>query len=195
MPDLRSRLRRTLDRPVTSPDAPRRAAVAAILTPADELLFIHRAVRAGDPWSGHVGLPGGRVDARDEGPLAAAIRETEEEIGLRLDRRHLIGPLTPLAPLSNVTDLAIHPFLFAVDEDPVPVPNEEVQAVYRVGLDRLLADEGRGPMDWSWRGQPLTLPAVAFPGDLRLWGLTLRVVDELLDHLDGRGIGLDRLRR
>jgi 8-oxo-dGTP pyrophosphatase MutT (NUDIX family) len=195
MPDLRAQLRRALDRPLAPPPAPRRAAVAAILTPSDDLLFIHRAERAGDPWSGHVSLPGGRVDPGDEGPLAAAIRETREEIGLVLHVGQLIGPLTPIAPIATATDLAIYPFLFALDHEPEPVPNEEVQAVYRVGLARLLSDEGRGPMDWSWRGQPLTLPAVAFPGQLRLWGLTLRVVDELLDHVDGRGLGLDRLRR
>lgn len=195
MPDLRARLRRALDRPIPAPPARRRAAVAAILTPGDDLLFIHRAIREGDPWSGHVGLPGGRVDPGDESPLAAAIRETHEEIGLRLHVRQLLGPLTPIAPITNVTDLAIYPFLFAVEDDPVPVPNEEVQAVHRVSLERLLSDEGRTPMDWSWRGQPIKMPAVAFPGELQLWGLTLRVVDELLDHLDGRGLGLDRLRR
>lgn len=194
MSDLRSRLRRALDRPVDDPAAPRRAAVAAILTPDDALLFIHRAVRDGDPWSGHVGFPGGRVDPTDEGPLAAAIRETWEEIGLRLTPDHLLGPLTPLAPVTRVSDMAIHPFVFALDHEPEPQPNVEVQRVYKVPMSHLLSDAGRGPMDWTWQGQPIQLPSVAFPDDLRLWGLTLRVVDELLDQLDGRGTGLVRVR-
>ncbi|MFM7553465.1 MAG: NUDIX domain-containing protein, partial [Actinomycetota bacterium] len=40
-----------------------------------EILLCRRATRAGDPWSGHVGLPGGRVEPDDPGPLAAAARE------------------------------------------------------------------------------------------------------------------------
>ncbi len=47
-----------------------------------EVLFIRRAGRAGDRWSGHVALPGGKRDPEDADDLAAAIRETMEEVGL-----------------------------------------------------------------------------------------------------------------
>lgn len=50
-----------------------------------ELLFIKRAGRAGDRWSGHTALPGGKRDPEDADDLAAAVRETREEIGLDLD--------------------------------------------------------------------------------------------------------------
>lgn len=50
-----------------------------------ELLFIKRAGRAGDRWSGHVALPGGKRDPEDADDLAAAVRETREEIGLDLE--------------------------------------------------------------------------------------------------------------
>jgi len=49
-----------------------------------EILFIKRAGRSGDRWSGHVALPGGKRDAQDTDDLAAAIRETKEEVGLDL---------------------------------------------------------------------------------------------------------------
>jgi NUDIX domain len=51
-----------------------------------EILFIKRAGRAGDRWSGHVALPGGRRDRPDLDDRAAAIRETKEEVGLDLTR-------------------------------------------------------------------------------------------------------------
>jgi 8-oxo-dGTP pyrophosphatase MutT (NUDIX family) len=51
-----------------------------------EILFIKRAGRAGDRWSGHVALPGGRRDPPDLDDRAAAIRETREEVGLDLTR-------------------------------------------------------------------------------------------------------------
>lgn len=52
-----------------------------------EVLFIKRAGRAGDKWSGHTALPGGKRDPKDADDLAAAIRETKEEVGLDLTCR------------------------------------------------------------------------------------------------------------
>jgi 8-oxo-dGTP pyrophosphatase MutT (NUDIX family) len=49
-----------------------------------EVLFIKRAGRAGDRWSGHTALPGGKRDPEDADDVAAAVRETREEIGLDL---------------------------------------------------------------------------------------------------------------
>src|SRR5512140_1799579 len=70
--------------------AGRKAAVAAIVRDSRdgaELLFIRRAEHPRDPWSGQMGLPGGRVDPGDPSPFAAAVRETAEEIGLDLATR------------------------------------------------------------------------------------------------------------
>lgn len=55
-----------------------------------EVLFIKRASRAGDMWTGHVALPGGKRDLEDEDDRAVAVRETSEEIGLDLANNNFI---------------------------------------------------------------------------------------------------------
>ena len=49
-----------------------------------EILFIRRAARQGDRWTGHVAFPGGKRDPDDASDRAAAERETREEVGLDL---------------------------------------------------------------------------------------------------------------
>ena len=71
--------------------APARAAVAMVLRPAaggaSEVLLIERAEKPGDPWSGHMAFPGGRLDPSDPDPRFTAERETFEEVGPRSARR------------------------------------------------------------------------------------------------------------
>lgn len=170
-----------------------RAAVAAVLTHGLDLVLLRRADRLGDPWSGHVSFPGGRVEL-DETPLQAAVRETREEIGLDLEGAELLGPLDHLRTMGPLPPLVIHPYVFAVPDLPPLQPNEEVASVHTLRLRVLLEGRGRGLMRHPWREQELTFPKVDFEGG-RLWGLTLHMVDDLLHRLDGEGRGLERNRQ
>jgi 8-oxo-dGTP pyrophosphatase MutT (NUDIX family) len=193
-------LRRALSRPpATLTPTTGHAAVAAVFStdgPAPELLLVRRTTRPSDPWSGHLAFPGGRVEP-DEDPFDAARRETVEEVGLPLRPEWMVGRLDDLAAIGGRPGLVIRPYVFAV---PGPLPDlvlqeREIAEVLRVPLPYLLADTGRGPMAWSRGELQLTLPKVDLPGvDVPLWGLTLHMVDDLLDRLDGRGLGLARAR-
>lgn len=170
------------------------AAVAAVFDANLDVLLIGRAIHPADPWSGHIAFPGGRVEPGDDGPVAAAIRETHEEVGLTLTLSHLLGQLDDLAAVGGRPGMVIRPFVFFVPEARPPlVPNHEVASIFWRPLGSLLADEGRTTMNWTHGGASLTLPCVWFD-DRRLWGLTLRMIDDLLDRIDGRGEGLRRIR-
>jgi len=164
----------------------RKAAVAAVLRDGAggaELLFIRRAEHPKDPWSGQMGLPGGRVDAGDASPLAAAVRETREEIGLDLETAgRRLGRLTEVRthlPVGSVPHSVV-PFVFAVDGDPELRPNEEVQEALWVPLAFFVDRRHRSSFTWVRRGIPLPMPCYTFRGRV-IWGLTLRIVDELLE--------------
>lgn len=170
----------------------RRAAVAMVLDPALNVLLMQRAQRVGDPWSGHLSFPGGHVDPDDSGDLAAAIRETHEEVGLVLTQATFLGALTPISTVGRrIPQRVIAPFVFGVPELVGLVPNEEVAALHVLPLSDLLRGVGRTHFTFDLHDQSWRLPRVEFSGG-RLWGLTLQIVDELLDRLDGQGLGLAR---
>src|SRR5574340_1202394 len=114
-----------------------RAAVAVVLREAGggtEFVAIRRSERVGDPWSGHMALPGGRQHPSDRDLLMTAARETQEEIGVDLARHaRLLGRLDELTAMAwgQPIDLVISPFVFAL-EAPVQFivdPSEVERAV------------------------------------------------------------------
>lgn len=187
---LRASLAREPER-IALPEGGRRASVAAVLTGDLELLFMKRSEFEGDPWSGHVSFPGGRVE-EGETILDAAVRETLEEVGLDLGRAELLGELDEVVTRGPLPPLVIRPHVFHLPEVPSLRLNEEVASVHRLGLDALLDNAGRGTMVHPWRDHRLIFPRVDFDG-VRLWGLTLHMVDDLLDRLDGGGRGMARI--
>ena len=115
-------------RPIVVPtDATaRRAAVALILqvreAAAVELLMIKRATYEGDPWSGHVALPGGRQEPGDSSLEETAVRETREETAVDLARAgRILGRLDDLQPLTRVTPRFVITPVVAVLGADVPI--------------------------------------------------------------------------
>jgi 8-oxo-dGTP pyrophosphatase MutT (NUDIX family) len=162
----------------------RQAAVAIVLRSApagEEVLFIRRAEHPFDPWSGHMAFPGGMVDPGDASPLAAAHRETREELGLHLgDTAALLGRLSDVAPLSLRASLAISPFVFELTATEVELtPNDEVQEPVWIPFAFLADPRQRSSFFWSRGGVPVPMPCCRWEGRV-VWGLTLRMVDELV---------------
>lgn len=150
-------------------------AVALILAPGPqglEALFIRRAERAGDPWSGHIALPGGRREAADSDRLVTALRETSEEVGVELPVSALLGPLDDLHPSTpRLPPLVISPFVFGLDEKPATRLSDEVSGVLWVPLNGLIETKNEEGKD-CYR-----------PGGLVIWGLTYRILRGFLPLL------------
>jgi 8-oxo-dGTP pyrophosphatase MutT (NUDIX family) len=175
--------------PVHDPALPR-AAVALVLRPGSEgpeLLLIRRAEREGDPWSGHVALPGGREQADDASPVQTAARETHEEVGIDLRAAgRLLGPLQPVWPVSaRAPRILVRAFVFWTPGPVRATPNEEVDEVVWVPVEELrspgavtehlLEIEGHGPMRF---------PAFGTRGYV-IWGLTHRILTTFLELYAG----------
>ncbi|MFQ5514195.1 MAG: NUDIX hydrolase [Myxococcota bacterium] len=161
------------------------AAVALILHEtkpgAPELLFIERATRETDPWSGQMAFPGGRHDPGDRDLEATAARETLEEVGVRLE--------APIGRLDDVLGgqqphrrLLVAPCVYALEERPELHANHEVRSAVWVPLSWILQPESavqhrfeRAPFSGSY-------PAFRYERYV-IWGLTYRITACLLTVL------------
>ncbi|HEY3669045.1 MAG TPA: CoA pyrophosphatase [Polyangiaceae bacterium] len=178
----RERLRQALaDSPLDAPLAGQRcAAIALVLLEVDtglEALLIERAERSGDPWSGHMALPGGHLEERDVDLGAAAERETLEEVGLDLRRfGERLGRLSDSAPVQGVP-LAVRPFVYLLQTRPVLTLSDEVRQALWVPIAPLQRGERRTSFELSRAGERRQFPAWDIDGHI-VWGLTYRVLAE-----------------
>lgn len=157
------------------------AAVATILREGEEgaeTLFIKRAEREGDPWSGHLAFPGGKREPGDTSLLTTCIRETEEEVGLRLAPSSCLTRLDDVRAKTNGYRVA--QFVFVLEESEVKLTtNAEVAAVLWVPLSRIASEEGKDTMKWRSGEQTIELPCVHL-GEYVLWGMTYRMVSQVI---------------
>lgn len=171
---------------IEAPEA-RPAAVAVILLerPAGlEALFIKRAARIGDPWSGQVAFPGGRHDPADADLLATAIRETREETGIELATVERLGVLDDLYPRTpTLPPVLVRPFVFALPERRPLSASAEVERAFWVPLARLEMPGVRREVKLQIRGVERVFPAYDLGEDL-IWGMTERILTPFLELIE-----------
>jgi 8-oxo-dGTP pyrophosphatase MutT (NUDIX family) len=163
------------------------AIVRAIL-PKESVLLIRRSERPEDSWSGHWSFPGGRRDPDDSDLLHTALRELEEECGVRLGREQCEAILPPvLARRRAKPFVPVAPFVFGVDgELPTVVDHREAVEALWVPLSTwrdparhcLRAVPGL-PEDWLF-------PAIDLNG-VPVWGFTYRLAADWLGLISGQG--------
>ena len=177
------RIRRRFAESEPAPDSPsaRRASVAIVLagdSDAPSVCFVQRARRAGDPWSGDIAFPGGWAKHERESLRTAAMRETNEEIGLALGDAHHVGDVTPMSiSRFDSTFGIIGASVFYVGESrPSLAPDgQEIARAFWIRFDHLHHPDNRTVVHWSRSGPPQPRPAIEFEGRV-IWGLTYRML-------------------
>lgn len=124
--------------------------------------------------AGHLSFPGGRPQPEDAGPLATALREAEEEVGIPPGDVEVLGYLHPVDTVEFA--LLVVPVVGRLAAEPILRPDpREVAGVLTPLLDEL-AEEGR--WRWElWRGRRLWF--YDLDGEV-LWGATAAMVRSLL---------------
>jgi 8-oxo-dGTP pyrophosphatase MutT (NUDIX family) len=174
----------------------RRAAVAIILREGQapvaardtEILFIRRAEKHGDPWSGHMAFPGGHVDPGDASFLHAAIRETREEIGIDLvgcgEHIGMLEPQGPALRRPGSASLLVAPFVFRLRDPVVCVPNDEVAEVVWTPLTPILRAYNHVEEARIVEGAERALSGYQVGDSHLVWGLTYRMLHSFFAVVD-----------
>ncbi|NLY95503.1 MAG: CoA pyrophosphatase [Myxococcales bacterium] len=162
----------------------RHSAVAALLREhrgEPEVLFIRRAERPGDPWSGHMAFPGGRKEPGDPDLVHTAERETFEELGfVPSEFGRLVGRLDDVEAVARGrrVGMIVRPYVYVVERDPRLRPNEEVAEAFWSPLRPMLEGRVDTVRPYVLDGKELALPAYDLGGRI-VWGLTYHMLQGL----------------
>ena len=160
---------------------------AAVLIPIIEraqglqVLFTRRADHLAR-HAGQVSFPGGRVNDDEAEALAAALRETEEEVGLARDFVTVLGDLDRY---ETGTGFSIHPFVGLVREGfELKVDAAEVAEVFEVPLAFLMDQQNHEQRSAAWQGRERRYYAMNY-GRHYIWGATAGILINLHECLYG----------
>lgn len=133
--------------------------------------------------AGQIAFPGGKIEPSDDGPVAAALREAEEEIGLRPE---FVEPLGFVEPYETGTGFIITPVVahvapgFSLAPDP-----QEVAGVFEVPLAFLLDERNHRIETRQWRGAERRYYAIPHE-DRYIWGATAGIIRALWRRLSAQ---------
>jgi 8-oxo-dGTP pyrophosphatase MutT (NUDIX family) len=130
---------------------------------------------------GQISFPGGRIEAADADPVAAALREAREEIGLLPGQAQVLGYLDPLA---TITGFHVYPVVAQVAAEFRPRPDpSEVDEVFEVPLAFLLEPGNARRVELEFRGARRSVLEFQFH-DWRVWGATAAMRVNLRERLE-----------
>jgi 8-oxo-dGTP pyrophosphatase MutT (NUDIX family) len=173
-------------------EAAPKSSVLILLYPKNNsinVVLIERPVYNGT-HSGQIAFPGGKVDINDDSPMHTAIRETYEEIGIKITENEIFAQLTSLyIPASN---FEVFPFLACYNESPNFIPNHrEVAAILETPISLIIDERSINQVkieinkDLSYNAPCFTI------FNKNVWGATAMMLSELKEIIKLSGAELN----
>jgi len=169
----------------------REAAVLVPLVEHADGVHVLLTERSGDLSShaGQVAFPGGRIDPEDDGPVDAALREAEEEVGL--DRSH-VKVAGFLDAYETGTRFRVVPVVgFVTPGFDLTLNPAEVDEAFEVPLSFLMDPANHERHSAVWQGKRRTFYAMPYDGHY-IWGATAGMIVNLYERAFARSLDLSQ---
>jgi 8-oxo-dGTP pyrophosphatase MutT (NUDIX family) len=156
------------------------AVLIAVIDRSEPTVLLTQRTTGLTSHAGQIAFPGGKIDPTDASPLAAALREAEEEVGLD---RHWVHPIGYLDVYMTTLGFRIAPIVARVDPGFTLLLNRaEVDDAFEVPLGFLMQRDNYQRRRREWRGLMRTSYAIPF-GDRDIWGVTAGILRNLHERI------------
>jgi 8-oxo-dGTP pyrophosphatase MutT (NUDIX family) len=159
----------------------RQSAVLVAFYPSDGEVFLPLILRPAydGTHGGQMALPGGKMEYADENLIRTALREAQEEIGVKAMDVNVLGELTDVfIPVSN---FIVKPIVGYLDYKPDFFPDKrEVEKIYEVKFSEFLKLENKGIRSITVGKRNLTVPGFDIQNQW-IWGATALIINEIVE--------------
>jgi 8-oxo-dGTP pyrophosphatase MutT (NUDIX family) len=157
---------------------------AAVLVPVvarmEPMVLLTQRTSELPSHAGQIAFPGGKIDPTDASPLAAALREAEEEIGLHAK---FVDPIGYLDLYLTFSGFRILPLLARVDPNyRLAINPSEVTEAFEVPLEFLMHPDNHQRLKRDWKGIERQYYAMPF-NDRYIWGVTAGILRNLYERI------------
>lgn len=142
-----------------------------------DLLLVKRVENPSDTWSGQMALPGGKREPKDINLKETAVRETLEEIGIKVDSNQFLGVLRVVRSEPK-SDFKILPFVVLLDGEPkLKLNKAELETFIWVPYEEVF--QSKGTVQFSFG----KVPAYIFADGI-VWGITYNILSEFIEAVE-----------
>ena len=152
------------------------AAVMIIIYDQKPTIIMTEKSRHLKQHAGEISFPGGKMEDNDINLLQTALRETHEEIGLKLDTDQIVGQLEPV--ITTNSGFVILPFVSIVDSIDSLRANSEVEEIFHISLSALLNDANNFIDGGYPQGRTFAYK------DKIIWGASARMINQILNKVN-----------
>ena len=164
------------------PTLKRYASVLICLFPVNDnwSFFLTKRSNSVEHHKGQISLPGGMIE-KGENPINAALRETNEEIGVQIKRVQIIGKLSSIyIPVSN---FKVQPFVGFLNKKPkTDINKQEVSRIFDVDLNDLMNDKNIKSEEKVLGNKLVEISYFSLKNE-KIWGATSLILSEFKDVL------------
>ncbi len=158
---------------------------AAVIVPIfksndDMYVIFEKRVNDGSVHSGQISFPGGSIEQNDISIEHAALRETEEEIGIKQNKIEILGALEPTITLRS--DFVVYPFVGILKDNKFNINKQEIDKLFGIPLTYLIDSYPFKTQLYTYNNRKYNTFVIEYKNEI-VWGATARITSQFIEKI------------